>query len=149
MSRTAINELVAGGAGVIGLGLYTGLILRPAWTAVIEARLPGLATGACVDMVDLAAELSGAVDANSEDESLLEPLRPTSKRPHVVKRHAVTAAAHAHAAPPAGTAAGTAPAPKAAPSTNGEPSFVDPDLAHEDVLDPDPAPSAQRHPARQ
>jgi len=33
MSRTAINELVAGGAGVIGLGLYTGLILRPAWTA--------------------------------------------------------------------------------------------------------------------
>jgi hypothetical protein len=33
MSRTAINELVAGGGGVIGLGLYAGLILRPAWTA--------------------------------------------------------------------------------------------------------------------
>jgi hypothetical protein len=31
MSRAAINELVAGGAGVIGLGLYAGLILRPAW----------------------------------------------------------------------------------------------------------------------
>ena len=31
MSRSAINELVAGGAGVIGLGLYAGLILRPAW----------------------------------------------------------------------------------------------------------------------
>jgi hypothetical protein len=33
MSRTAINELVAGGSAVIGLALYTGLILRPAWTA--------------------------------------------------------------------------------------------------------------------
>jgi hypothetical protein len=31
MSRAAINELVAGGAGVIGLALYAGLILRPAW----------------------------------------------------------------------------------------------------------------------
>jgi hypothetical protein len=31
MSRTVINELVAGGAGAIGLGLYAGLILRPAW----------------------------------------------------------------------------------------------------------------------
>jgi hypothetical protein len=33
MSRTAINELVAGGSGVIGVALYAGLILRPAWTA--------------------------------------------------------------------------------------------------------------------
>ena len=33
MSRSQINELVAGGSAVIGLGLYTGLILRPAWTA--------------------------------------------------------------------------------------------------------------------
>jgi hypothetical protein len=33
MSRAAINELVAGGAGVIGLGLYAGLILRPAWVS--------------------------------------------------------------------------------------------------------------------
>jgi len=33
MSRTAINELVAGGSAIIGLGLYAGLILRPAWTA--------------------------------------------------------------------------------------------------------------------
>ena len=31
MSRAAINELVAGGAGALGLGLYAGLILRPAW----------------------------------------------------------------------------------------------------------------------
>ena len=30
MSRETINELVAGGAGVIGLSLYAGLILRPA-----------------------------------------------------------------------------------------------------------------------
>lgn len=33
MSRTAINELVAGGSAVIGAALYAGLILRPAWTA--------------------------------------------------------------------------------------------------------------------
>jgi len=33
MSRTTINELVAGGAGLFGLGLYGGLILRPAWSA--------------------------------------------------------------------------------------------------------------------
>ncbi len=33
MSRTSINELVAGGSAVIGLALYTGFILRPAWTA--------------------------------------------------------------------------------------------------------------------
>jgi hypothetical protein len=31
MSTALTNELVAGGAGVIGLGLYAGLILRPAW----------------------------------------------------------------------------------------------------------------------
>jgi hypothetical protein len=33
MSRATINVLVAGGAGLFGLGLYGGLILRPAWTA--------------------------------------------------------------------------------------------------------------------
>ncbi|HEY7836917.1 MAG TPA: hypothetical protein VIB59_05585 [Solirubrobacteraceae bacterium] len=33
MSRAQINELVAGGSAVIGLAVYTGLILRPAWTA--------------------------------------------------------------------------------------------------------------------
>jgi hypothetical protein len=33
MSRTAINELVGGGAGVLGVALYAGLILRPAWTS--------------------------------------------------------------------------------------------------------------------
>ncbi len=33
MSRAMINELVAGGAGVLGLGLFAGLILRPAWTS--------------------------------------------------------------------------------------------------------------------
>ena len=33
MSRATINELVAGGAGLFGLGLYGGLILRPAWSA--------------------------------------------------------------------------------------------------------------------
>jgi hypothetical protein len=33
MSRSTINELVAGGAAVIGLVLYVVLILRPAWTS--------------------------------------------------------------------------------------------------------------------
>ncbi len=33
MSRTTINELVAGGAGAFGLVLYAGLILAPAWSA--------------------------------------------------------------------------------------------------------------------
>jgi hypothetical protein len=33
MSRTAINDLVAGCAGVFGLALYAGLILVPAWSA--------------------------------------------------------------------------------------------------------------------
>jgi hypothetical protein len=33
MSRATINELVAGAAGVFGLALYGGLILRPAWSA--------------------------------------------------------------------------------------------------------------------
>jgi hypothetical protein len=33
MSRSTINELVAGGAAILGLALYAGLILRPAWTS--------------------------------------------------------------------------------------------------------------------
>lgn len=33
MSTTAITDLVAIGAGVLGLGLYAGLILVPAWTS--------------------------------------------------------------------------------------------------------------------
>ncbi len=33
MSRTTINELVAGAAGLSGLALYAGLILRPAWSS--------------------------------------------------------------------------------------------------------------------
>lgn len=33
MSRTAVTELVAICAGVLGLAAYTGLILIPAWTA--------------------------------------------------------------------------------------------------------------------
>ena len=33
MSRSQINELVAGGSALIGLALYAGLILRPAWTS--------------------------------------------------------------------------------------------------------------------
>lgn len=33
MTREQINELVAGGAAVLGFALFAGLILRPAWTA--------------------------------------------------------------------------------------------------------------------
>lgn len=33
MSRTSITELVAICAGVLGLAVYAGLILVPAWTA--------------------------------------------------------------------------------------------------------------------
>lgn len=33
MSRSTINELVLGGAGLVGLALYVGLILRPAWSS--------------------------------------------------------------------------------------------------------------------
>jgi hypothetical protein len=33
MSRSAINELVAAGAAVLSLGLFTGLILVPAWSS--------------------------------------------------------------------------------------------------------------------
>jgi hypothetical protein len=33
MSTTLITDLVAGAAGLIGLGLYAGLILSPAWSS--------------------------------------------------------------------------------------------------------------------
>lgn len=33
MTRAQINELVAGGSALIGIALYAGLILHPAWTA--------------------------------------------------------------------------------------------------------------------
>jgi exosortase/archaeosortase len=33
MSRTTVNELVAGCAGVFSLALFAGLILAPAWSS--------------------------------------------------------------------------------------------------------------------
>jgi hypothetical protein len=33
MTRTQINELVAAGAALISLGLFTGLILVPVWSS--------------------------------------------------------------------------------------------------------------------
>ncbi len=33
MTRSQINEVVLGGACVVALALYVGLILRPAWTS--------------------------------------------------------------------------------------------------------------------
>jgi len=37
MTRAQINELVAGGTGIVGLALFAGLILRPAWSAYSRA----------------------------------------------------------------------------------------------------------------
>jgi hypothetical protein len=36
MSRSTINELALGAAALLGLALYVGLILRPAWTSHIR-----------------------------------------------------------------------------------------------------------------
>jgi hypothetical protein len=33
MSTTLVTDLVAGGAGLVGLGLYAGLILAPTWSS--------------------------------------------------------------------------------------------------------------------
>ncbi|HEV2998350.1 MAG TPA: hypothetical protein VGX16_04535 [Solirubrobacteraceae bacterium] len=33
MSRATVSELVVGGAAAVGLGLFVGLILVPAWSA--------------------------------------------------------------------------------------------------------------------
>jgi hypothetical protein len=33
MSRTTIDYLVGGGAGAVGIGLFTAMILVPAWSA--------------------------------------------------------------------------------------------------------------------
>ena len=41
MSRTTINELVAGGAGVFAVALYASLILIPAWTSYSHLWEPG------------------------------------------------------------------------------------------------------------
>jgi hypothetical protein len=63
MSTTQINELVAGGSAVIGLALYAGLILRPAWTAYsrLWERVAAAILSVYVLAVFVGAGVAGAV----------------------------------------------------------------------------------------
>jgi hypothetical protein len=65
MSRSTINELVAGGAGIVGLGVYAGLILRPAWTsyARLWERLAATVLSLYVLAVLVGAGVAGALAA--------------------------------------------------------------------------------------
>lgn len=53
MSTTLITYLVAGGAGVVGLGLYAGLILAPTWSSY--SRLWERLTATALSLYVLAA----------------------------------------------------------------------------------------------
>jgi hypothetical protein len=63
MSTTQINELVAGGSAVIGLALYAGWILRPAWTAYsrLWERVAAAVLSLYVLAVLVGAGVAGAV----------------------------------------------------------------------------------------
>jgi hypothetical protein len=65
MSRSTINELVAGGAAVLGLALYAGLILRPAWTSYsrLWERLAATVLSLYVLAVLVGAGVAGALAA--------------------------------------------------------------------------------------
>jgi hypothetical protein len=65
MSRTAINELVAAGCGVAGLGLYGALILRPAWSAYsrLWERMAAAVLSLYVLAVLVGAGVAGALAA--------------------------------------------------------------------------------------
>jgi len=65
MSRTAINELVAGGAGVISLGLFTGLILVPVWSSYTRLweRMAATVLSLYVFAVLLGVGVAGALAA--------------------------------------------------------------------------------------
>ena len=65
MTRAQINELVAGGAGVLGLALYAGLILRPAWTsyARVWERLAATVLSLYVLAVLVGVGVAGALAA--------------------------------------------------------------------------------------
>jgi hypothetical protein len=65
MSRSQINELVAGGSAIIGLALYAGLILRPAWTAYsrLWERLAAAVLSIYVLAVFVGAGVAGALAA--------------------------------------------------------------------------------------
>ena len=63
MSRSQINELVAGATAVIGLAVYAGLILRPAWTAYsrLWERLAAAVLSLYVLAVFVGAGVAGAL----------------------------------------------------------------------------------------
>ncbi|HXB15865.1 MAG TPA: hypothetical protein VNV44_09000 [Solirubrobacteraceae bacterium] len=65
MSRSQINELVAGGGAIIGLAVYAGLILRPAWTAYsrLWERLAATVLSLYVLAVFVGAGVAGALAA--------------------------------------------------------------------------------------
>jgi hypothetical protein len=65
MSTTQINELVAGGSAVIGIALYAGLILRPAWTAYsrLWERMAAAVLSLYVLAVFVGAGVAGALAA--------------------------------------------------------------------------------------
>ena len=65
MTRTQINELVAGASALIALALYAGLILRPAWTAYsrLWERLAAAVLSLYVLGVFVGAGVAGALAA--------------------------------------------------------------------------------------
>ncbi len=65
MSRAQINELVAGASVIIGLAVYAGLILRPAWTAYsrLWERMAAAVLSLYVLAVFVGAGVAGALAA--------------------------------------------------------------------------------------
>ncbi len=65
MSTSQVNELVAGGSAIIGLALYAGLILRPAWTAYsrLWERVAAAVLSLYVLAVFVGAGVAGALAA--------------------------------------------------------------------------------------
>jgi hypothetical protein len=65
MSRSQINELVAGASAIIGIAVYAGLILRPAWTAYsrLWERLAAAVLSLYVLAVFVGAGVAGALAA--------------------------------------------------------------------------------------
>jgi hypothetical protein len=63
MTRSQINELVAGASAVIGIAVYAGLILRPAWTAYsrLWERLAAAVLSLYVLAVLVGAGVAGAL----------------------------------------------------------------------------------------
>jgi hypothetical protein len=65
MTRAQINELVAAGAGLVSLGLFTGLVLVPVWSsyARVWQRLAATVLSLYVLAVLVGAGVVGALAA--------------------------------------------------------------------------------------